>query len=104
MDDCEDLWNRHQVKDELEDKTSWFSGGEVDVDDIDCTYVRANKFEFMEAEDARRAEKQGQGSTSTLANSASQTAAAIRSGAASTTAAAAVASTAAAAAVAALLL
>lgn len=58
LDDCEDWWNRHQVKDETKDKTSWWRGGEVEVDDIACKYVESGKFEYFSNTDAKKAAEQ----------------------------------------------
>ncbi|KAF8069531.1 hypothetical protein HT031_001648 [Scenedesmus sp. PABB004] len=54
-DDCEDLWNRHQVKDETKDSTSWWKGGELEVDDIKCRYVENNNPVYFSRGDETKA-------------------------------------------------
>ncbi|KAI8471259.1 MAG: hypothetical protein J3K34DRAFT_235196 [Monoraphidium minutum] len=77
LDDCEDMWNRHQTKDELQDSTSWFSGGEVKVDDVDCNYVVDNKFQLFSGADAGRAKAAGVGAAPEAAATAAATGPAI---------------------------
>lgn len=59
LDDCQDWMNQHQVKDETKDKTSWWNGGEVEVDDIACKYVENGNFEYFSKADANRAATPG---------------------------------------------
>lgn len=70
LDDCQDTWNQHQVKDETKDKTSWLSGGELEVDDVECQYVEANKMVFFDKSDAKKAATTPQPSPAPAAKSA----------------------------------
>lgn len=46
---------QHQLKDETKDSTSWWSGGEVEVDDVECRYVENGVPEYFSKADATKA-------------------------------------------------
>lgn len=99
LDDCQDWWNQAQTKDETKDSTSWWSGGEVEVDDIDCRYVENGQFEYFSATDANKATTAGEKAVTTaIVANASEAATTTTSSAASPMAGAAVAALAGAAA------